>query len=72
MSDTDLPPVEIRRELLKSQRAQVLNTAFVHRSQAKAFADAGLTEEARKAAEEQAKWERVLTGYDTQLKELSQ
>ena len=70
MSD-DLPPKEIQLELLKTQRLQVLNTAFVHRSQAKAFRDAGLLDEAKKAAEEQAKWERVLSSYDSQIKELS-
>lgn len=67
----ELPPVEIQLELLKTQRQQCLNTAFVHRSQAKAFSNAQLLEEAKVAAKEQAKWERILESYDQQIKELT-
>lgn len=64
----DLPSKEIQLELLRNQFNAARNTAFVHRSQARAFKDAGLDDQAVAAAKEQDTWERVMSSYREQIK----
>lgn len=60
-------PDEARRAILESQIQQANNTAFAASSLAKAFVEAGLTEEGRAKAEESSKYERVALALQKQL-----
>lgn len=60
-------PDEARRAILESQIQQANNTAFAASSLAKAFVEAGLTEEGRSKAEESSKYERVALALQKQL-----
>jgi hypothetical protein len=58
MNTTTTP--EAQRAILESQIQQATNTAFAASSLAKAFVEAGLTEEGKTKAEEASKYERPL------------
>ena len=59
--------IEAQRTILESQIQQANNTAFAASSLAKAFVEAGLTEEGRAKAEESSKYERVALALKKQL-----
>jgi hypothetical protein len=63
---TTTPP-EAQRAILESQIQQSTNTAFAASSLAKAFVEAGLTEEGKAKAEEASKYERVAHALQKQL-----
>jgi hypothetical protein len=63
---TTTPP-EAQRAILESQIQQSTNTAFAASSLAKAFVEAGLTEEGKAKAEESSKYERVAHALQKQL-----
>ena len=58
---------EAQRAILESQIQQANNTAFAASSLAKAFVEAGLTEEGKAKAEEYSKYERVALALQKQL-----
>lgn len=58
---------EAQRAILESQIQQANNTAFAASSLAKAFVEAGLTEEGKAKAEESSKYERVALSLQKQL-----
>ena len=58
---------EAQRAILESQIQQANNTAFAASSLAKAFVEAGLTEEGKGKAEESSKYERVALALQKQL-----
>jgi hypothetical protein len=58
---------EAQRAILESQIQQSTNTAFAASSLAKAFVEAGLTEEGKAKAEEASKYERVTLALQKQL-----
>jgi hypothetical protein len=60
-------PLEAQRAILESQIQQANNTAFASSSLAKAFVEAGLTEEGKAKAEESSKYERVAHALQKQL-----
>jgi hypothetical protein len=61
------PTTEAQRSILESQIQQAANTAFASSSLAKAFVEAGLTEEGKAKAEEASKYERVALALQKQL-----
>jgi hypothetical protein len=65
MNTTTTP--EVQRAILESQIQQATNTAFAASSLAKAFVEAGLTEEGKSKAEEASKYERVTLALQKQL-----
>ena len=66
----NLPPIDIRRALLKQEIGKLTNTIFVNDSNAKAYARAGLADFAKSSAEEAAKFERVRDALAEQLSQL--
>jgi hypothetical protein len=64
-------PTGAQRSILESQIQQANNTAFAASSLAKAFVEAGLTEEGKVKAEESSKYERVALALQKQLELLS-
>lgn len=58
---------DIKRTILQQQIQQAANTAFQHSSLAKAFVEAGLTEEGKQQAESASKFERVALALQKQI-----
>lgn len=65
-------PPEVQKAILESQIQQASNTAFQHSSLAKAFVEAGLTEEGKANAEKASQFERVALALTKQLEALNQ
>ena len=64
---TTTTPPEVQKAILESQIQQANNTAFQHASLAKAFVEAGLTDEGKAEAEKASKFERVALALQKQL-----
>lgn len=67
--DTDITKEE-RLKILTDSLKAVKSKVFVFKSQALAFKEAELLEEAKAAANEQAKWMRVAESYSTMIANL--
>jgi hypothetical protein len=65
------PTTEAQRAILENSIQQATNTAFAASSLAKAFVEAGLTEEGKAKAEEASKYERVSLALTKQLETLN-